>query len=83
MRVMRGKERGIVLYDLFKVVAAVIVIAALLYYWIVEGPLLRGKGRWRDVLSALNGQERADHSRKKAQEVSRMDETRDSRIRES
>ncbi len=50
------------IFDALKIIAALVVIAAVGYYWFTEGPPPRGKGgRWRSVLNALS--DRRDRKR--------------------
>ena len=46
------------LFDLLKFLVGLAIAAAIVRYWIVEGPTPLGRGRWRRVLSALDMRER-------------------------
>jgi len=42
------------IFDMLKIITALVIIAATGYYWFTEGPPPRGKRRWRSVLNALS-----------------------------
>lgn len=42
------------IFDLLKIIAALAIIAAGVYYWFTEVPPPRGKGHWRSILNALS-----------------------------
>jgi hypothetical protein len=73
------------LFDFLKVVAALAIVAAGIYYWITEGSPPRGRGRWRSVLSERSAREREQvaRPRKRPQGSPRMDEANDYMQRDS
>ncbi len=69
-----------VIVELLKIIVGLLVIAACIQYW-WDGFPPRGRGRWRRVLSSLEGRDSPGTSRRRTSKTGSTPDRRSARMR--